>query len=232
MITGGSDQRPIDATRASVELSKLHDHPGSPHHDHERLAVVRALTQERRRIAADIHDLIMQDLAFALSRARALADDATDALLADTVVAAGERALAGARQMLDALSSGARDVAIEAVEESMRAAARHVALSFDGDGVPADVRPDERTFYALLHIAREAVTNAVKHAGALAVEATLDYDREWRLRVTDGGRGFDPGGAGEGFGLQSMRWQALALGGSLRVHSVLGVGTTIEAILP
>ena len=47
------------------------------------------LAGERRRIAADVHDLIMQDLALALANARTLADDGVRDPLASTVVAAG-----------------------------------------------------------------------------------------------------------------------------------------------
>ena len=58
---------------------------------------VDALAQERGRIAADVHDLVMQDLAFALAAARTLADDPALAQRALAVVEASERALAGAR---------------------------------------------------------------------------------------------------------------------------------------
>ncbi len=232
MITGGTNQQLIGGARASVERSRLDDPLRARQRDRERRAIARALTQEQRRIAADIHDLIMQDLAFALGTARALADDATNAPLADTVVAAGERALAGARHVLDALSGGQRELVVEAVEASMRTAARHVPLRFEADEVPTDARPDERTFHALVHIAREAVTNAIKHADPFLIEAVFAHEDEWRLRVSDDGRGFDPSDACAGFGLQSMGWQAHALGGSLRVHSAPGAGTTIEAILP
>jgi signal transduction histidine kinase len=211
-MTVGTNQQRVDAARASRERS-----------------LEPAL--ERQRIAADIHDLIMQDLSFALATARALADDAGDPALAGTVIAAGERALAGARQVLDGLT-GQRELAIAAVEESMRLAARHVPLSFDAHGVPTDVRPDQGTLYALVHIGREAVTNAVKHADPFALDAVLDHDDGWRLRVSDGGRGFDAGVQADGFGLDSMRRHAYALGGSLRVYSSAGTGTTVEAVLP
>ena len=68
-----------------------------------RLAVEQALADERRRMAADVHDLIMQDLSLALATARTLADDPASASQASIVVAAGERALAGARDVVDGL---------------------------------------------------------------------------------------------------------------------------------
>jgi NarL family two-component system sensor histidine kinase LiaS len=83
-----------------------------------------------------------------------------------------------------------------------------------------------------VHIGREAVTNAIKHADPDAIEVVLEYGDEWRLQVHDEGRGFDASRAVHGFGLESMRERAYALGGSLRITSVAGRGTTVEAVLP
>lgn len=191
-----------------------------------------ALAQERRRLAADVHDLIMQDLALALATARALADDAARAPLASAVVAAAERALAGAHHIVGGLAARDRQPVVAAVEASVRTAARRTQLSFDATGVPAGAQPDQPTLDALVHIGREAVTNAVKHADPLAIGVVLERVDEWRLRVHDDGRGFDASDTGGGFDLGSMMRHAHALGGSLRVSSAAGAGTTVEAILP
>ena len=75
-------------------------------------AIASAVEHERRRIAADVHDLIMQDLALALAQARMLADDTPKAR---TVVDAGERALAGARDLVGGLSARGRSPIASAV---------------------------------------------------------------------------------------------------------------------
>jgi two-component system nitrate/nitrite sensor histidine kinase NarX len=194
------------------------------------------LARERRRMAADVHDLIMQDLSFALATARTLMDDPAVAPQASIVVAAGERALAGAREVVGALASEDRKPVVEvveAVETVVRKAARNVPLSFDAIGVPSSAQPDQPTLDTLLHIGREAVTNAVKHADPLAVEVLLTHTEEWHLRIRDDGRGFDTANTDGGFGLESMRHHAQALGGSLHVTSAIGApGTIVEAILP
>ena len=198
-----------------------------------RLAVAEALAEERLRVAADVHDLIMQDLSFALATARTLTDDPVSAPQASIVVAAAERALAGARDVLGGLISQGRKPVVETVETVVRAAARSVPLTFDSTGVPASSQPDQRTLETLVHVGREAVTNAVKHADPPRVEVLLVHGDEWRLQVCDQGRGFDVAGAGGGFGLESMQRHAHALGGSLRVMSALGAaGTTVEVVLP
>jgi signal transduction histidine kinase len=199
----------------------------------EQLVVAEVLAEERRRMAADVHDLIMQDLSFALASARALADDPSCASQASIVVAAGERALAGARDVVGGLVSPDRKPVVETVEAAVRKAARSLPLTFDAEGVSASMQPDQLTLDTLVHVGREAVTNAVKHADPLLVEVHLTHADEWRLQVCDNGHGFDPADSAGGFGLESMREQAEALGGSLQISSTSGAaGTTVEAVLP
>ena len=198
-----------------------------------RQELAEALAGERRRMAADVHDLIMQDLSFALATARTLAADPASAPQASIVVAAGERALAGARDVIDGLVERDCKPVVEAVEAVARTAARSVPLSFDARGVTTSAQPDQLTLQTLLHVGREAVTNAVKHADPQLVEVRLVHADEWRLQVRDHGRGFDPSQADGGFGLESMRRHAQTLGGALRVVSALGgPGTSVEVVLP
>jgi signal transduction histidine kinase len=198
-----------------------------------RFEIAEALAQERRRMAVDVHDLIMQDLSLALATARTLAADPASALQASAVVAAGERALAGAREVIDGLRGEDREPVVEAVEAVVLAAARGVPLSFDAKGVATSAQPDRLTLQTLLHVGREAVTNAVKHAAPSLIEVRIAHADEWRLQVRDRGRGFDPSSCVAGFGLESMRGHARALGGSLRVTSTdVGAGTLVEVVLP
>jgi signal transduction histidine kinase len=203
-----------------------------------RLAMAEALADERRRMAADVHDLIMQDLSLALATARTLTDDPATAPQASIVVAAGERALAGARDVIGGLVGRDGEPVVEAVEAVVLTAARGVPLSFDAAGVATSAQPDHLTLQTLLHVGREAVTNAVKHADTPFVEVRLGHADEWRLQVRDHGRGFARAVAvaeagGGGFGIESMRRHAETLGGSLRVVSAAGAaGTTVEVVLP
>lgn len=94
---------------------------------------------------------------------------------------------------------------------------------------------------ALFRVAQEALANALKHARARRIRiAAAVEEAAVVLRVRDDGAGFDPGAAaaaarcpGEGgLGLVSMRERLEALGGSLRIESAPGRGTTVEARLP
>lgn len=210
----------------------------------ERHAPRHALERERSRMAADVHDLIMQDLSFALANARTLAEDPARAESVSTVVvSAGERALAGARDVVSSLTEQSSRPIAEAVEISARTAARQTPLTFRVEHAMVAAQPDQPTRDALLHIAREAVTNAVKHARPQSIEVALDRQDEWRLTIRDDGHGFKTGDNGRGrgsaadhnvggFGLNSMRRQVEALGGTLRVGAAEQGGTTVEASLP
>jgi signal transduction histidine kinase len=84
-------------------------------------------------------------------------------------------------------------------------------------------------------VAREAVMNAVKHAAANNITVSLQEAADGaRLAIADDGAGFDPEqGSPEGhFGLTMMRERAQVAGGSFRVESAPGQGTTVIAEFP
>jgi signal transduction histidine kinase len=91
--------------------------------------------------------------------------------------------------------------------------------------------------FLLLRICQEAVTNAVKHAGARSIEIELNFEeRRVRLRVKDDGCGFDPRALGAereaGFGLVSMQERAEHLGGEFSIAASPGRGVEITVIVP
>jgi two-component system, NarL family, sensor histidine kinase UhpB len=130
----------------------------------------------------------------------------------------------GLRQALESLSRLWReshpDVAIETV----------ISPALGVTGETADL-----TIY---RIVQEALTNVFRHAGATSVnvviepvaEAASDGRSCARVRVSDNGRGMEPGQK-LGFGLVGMRERILALGGTLNVVSGDG-GLTVEALVP
>jgi signal transduction histidine kinase len=90
----------------------------------------------------------------------------------------------------------------------------------------------------LLRVAHEAVTNAVRHAAARTIQVDLSFDTEaLSLRVRDDGRGFDPSApldhrGGNHLGLMGISERAQAMGGELRLSSVVGEGTEVVCRLP
>jgi signal transduction histidine kinase len=221
-----------DAPRRRRERRRIGVHKIGRRALDRQLASEARLAQERQRVAAELHDLVMQDVSVALACARAIAGaPGVTPAHADAAVAAGERALTGARAIVESLSVRDRLPIIEVFEAGVRAAAREVPLSLKlpGTGTP---EPDQPTIDALVHLGREAVTNAVKHAAPTSVEVELAHEDEWRLTVRDDGTGFDPERVQAGFGLDSLRRSAEDLGGSLKILSAPGQGTRVEVSLP
>ncbi|MBB4423226.1 two-component system sensor histidine kinase UhpB [Bradyrhizobium sp. CIR48] len=130
----------------------------------------------------------------------------------------------GLRQALESLSRLWReshpDVAIETT----------ISPALGTTGETADL-----TIY---RIVQEALTNVFRHAGATSVNVVIEPAQQMaqdgrfcaRVRVSDNGRGMEPGQK-LGFGLVGMRERILALGGTLNVVSGDG-GLTVEALVP
>lgn len=82
-------------------------------------------------------------------------------------------------------------------------------------------------------IFKEAVTNIVKHAACTEAFVALTIENGvLRLKVRDNGRGFDTSVPPDGHGLGNLRSRTAALGGTLKVVSAPGAGTSIILHLP
>ncbi|MFE5335034.1 sensor histidine kinase [Isoptericola sp. NPDC056573] len=203
----------------------------------------RAVTEERARLARDIHDTLAQSLS-AIELLLRAADDAvgTDDDRARDLVGqargAARDSLAEARRVVQDLTP--RDLDRTTLVAALRGVAARqpldVSVHTAGDVRPLPV-PVET---ALLRIAQSALANVVQHAEAGRARLTLTYERDTvTLDVVDDGRGFDPeavagaaGATGRGFGLPSVRSRAQELGGSVALESSPGAGTALAVTLP
>ncbi|WP_228639258.1 histidine kinase [Microtetraspora sp. AC03309] len=195
-----------------------------------RSGIVRAVDDERRRIERDLHDGVQQRgvaLAMLLGRARHNPDQARTAELVS-------QAYTESRRLLDELRSVAWRIYPTALDElGLRAALAGVA---ERSSVPVTVhygladRPVSEVETALYFVAREAITNAVKHAGAHDILVVLTEDeRTVSVAISDDGTGgADPSGGG----LSGLARRVLALDGDLTVDSPAGGPTTVAATLP
>jgi len=186
-----------------------------------------AVFAERRRIARDLHDGTVQELGYIRSLARQSASSSLDAIAADRIASAAERAMAEARHAIAALTLPLDEPLGDVVRRTAdELADRHdVVVSVDATDV-GDVPRDLRE--AVVRIVREAVANAARHAAASRVDVRLTAGC---AQVQDDGRGFDAAGSlNGGFGLQSMRDRAESVGASLDVRSSTGEGTTVTMV--
>ena len=112
----------------------------------------------------------------------------------------------------------------------------HVQLRVDGK--TRRLKPDVET--TVFRIAQEALTNVTRHAAADSVTICLTFAPESvTLQVADNGRGFDPDAALAGhhdappaWGLMGMQERAGLVGGTSRISSQPGQGTTVEVVVP
>ncbi len=192
-----------------------------------RLRADAAVLEDRRRLARELHDGLLQELAYIRAESSALP---ATVVARDRITSACDRALDEARTAVQALGRTADEplglVLHRAAEELSRR--YQVDLEVDLDDA-VDARPDQR--HALVRIAREAVSNAVRHGRARRISVQLSNDPAGsRLAVRDDGTGFDvaavTAGSG-GYGLTSMRERARALPGSLEVRAAPGRGSVV-----
>ncbi len=208
-----------------------------------RERLVTALEEERRRLRRDLHD----GLGPVLTAAGLRADAARNLLgrqpaAADTLLAELRQELTTAVDEVRRLVYGLRPPALD--ELGLAGALRDQANTLvhatrrHGDGMRVDVRAPEglqplpaAVEVAAFRIALEALTNAVRHAGARHCVIDLSVNGALQIEVQDDGAGL---GAtiSPGFGLTSMRERVAELGGSLEVTSVQNEGTCIVARLP
>jgi len=200
--------------------------------------LVRAQETERARIAADVHDDPLQNMAAVQMQLEVLNRSLRSRRDREAVQELQEAVAASVVNLRDLLFE-LRPRALD--EEGLAAAFReHIAR------LPSDVEthlesrlvaePPEEVRASLYRIGQEALVNARKHAGAARIDVVLE-DREGgiRLEIRDDGRGFEPGAARprEGhLGLPSMIERAEMAGGWCRVSSKPGAGTTVEVWVP
>ena len=105
-------------------------------------------------------------------------------------------------------------------------------------GVVSGLRLAREAEIALFRIVQEALANAARHAKATEVVVSMDaIPGRFRLEVADNGAGFDPetprdAGWNASFGIQIMARRAEAVGGSFRVESRPGQGTSVIVEVP
>jgi signal transduction histidine kinase len=184
-----------------------------------------AATEERRRLAHDLHDGLAQELAFIATQSRSLVARSDDPDLAN-VAHAAERALDESRRAITALSASADETLESAVVQAAEDVAARVGVAVRLKLEPGD-EPLPAAKEELLRIVREAVTNAARHGNASTVHITLRPGGASALRIGDDGAGFDLGANGQGFGLTSMRERAVRIGGTMSIESTPD-GTTVE----
>ncbi|MET1087474.1 MAG: sensor histidine kinase [Arthrobacter sp.] len=198
--------------------------------------VIEASDLERRRIARDLHDEVIQDLSglgYALEshELRGPAEQQPVFGRARQILQQSVRALRAMTSELyppDLEQLGLK-TSLERLVEPHQERGLTVHLQVPEDG------PLDRGSSALLYrVAREALSNSAKHSGATTVVLSLRTDPQGsEISISDNGRGFDKAqGSAEGhLGLRILKDTIRETGGALEILSVPGTGTTVTARL-
>lgn len=215
--------------------------------------VAEVITQERRRIAREIHDGVAQSLGYLLLKVELL-----DRLVERDPVAAHEQTAVLRTALQSAIGELRRCIGDlrrpSSPEETASLTGQLRSLVSALGDLPhlelalqqvSGIRLDPEIERTVIGIVREALANIRKHANASAVRVEVRQDgEELRVLVADDGQGFQPTLTGESldlplqnehdrhFGVKQMRELAQELGGSLTITSQPGAGARVEAIVP
>jgi signal transduction histidine kinase len=207
----------------------------------EALSLDRGATQERERLARDIHDTLAQTLAGLVilaeragKQSREGSADAAAATIA-TVEEVAREALAESRAIVARTAAVPADLVFAAAVDRLAERFRSEAsLAIDVELDLKDAAPlDREAQVVLLRCLQEGLANVRKHAGATRVTVRVgSADGATEVEVSDDGRGFDVDAARSGFGLDGMTDRVALAGGSLDVASTPGEGTILRVRLP
>ncbi|HEU0304407.1 MAG TPA: ATP-binding protein [Gaiellaceae bacterium] len=213
--------------------------------DREALLVeaLEASADERRRIAADLHDGVVQDLAgisYSLSAVAERTDERTPVEVREAVAEAADATRDTMRRLRSALvdinpanlRAAGLEAALADIVAPLAADGVEATVAVTGEPLPEDV---ERLFY---RGATEAIRNVREHAGAS--RATIRVSSSGglaRLEVVDDGQGFSEDElerrrADGHVGLSLLEGLASRMGGSLKVVSTPGQGTSFALEVP
>lgn len=201
-----------------------------------------AALEERQRIAREFHDTLEQELAGVSLRLDALATRELDDK--------GRNLIAASRNLVTRIQTETRDLISDLRDPTesagdLTAALAAVAARQSADhGVEVRLEPTPplpplaaTIVHDLRMIARESITNAIRHGRATHIVLEVSArEGELVLRVTDNGCGFDAAMANEGrrghFGCSGMRERGRKIGAEITWESVLHKGATVTVTVP
>jgi signal transduction histidine kinase len=201
-----------------------------------------AVLGERNRIAREIHDTLMQGVAGISAHLEALsvlleADPAKAATRLDRLRELTRGVVADARRRIWDLRTPdlEQGTLADALQTAAQRATAESRVRFDLTVEGTERRLPGSVEECLLHIAREAVANAVLHSGGDRIRMRLSYGRaDVKLAVSDNGHGIGQGAVERPghFGIVGMRERAAGAGGRLEIEGGEGGGTVVRAEVP
>ena len=198
-----------------------------------------SLMDDRERIAKELHDGVIQSLfavGMGLQGTALLIGDETLARRIEGAVEELDRVILDLRNYIfglrpGILAGGRLDVALRQLGEEFESKTGIVTVVDVDARAAAELAPKAED---AVQLAREALSNVGRHAGATTVRLALVHEEgAVVLVVDDDGRGFDVASAtGTGNGLVNMAERAGRMGGRLDISSIPGDGSTLRLVVP
>jgi NarL family two-component system sensor histidine kinase LiaS len=198
-----------------------------------------AVSEERNRLARDLHDSAKQQAlaaSFQLGTALTLYD--RDPQIAKKHLVEADALVDSVRNELTNLVHELRPQSVDE-QDFAETIKEYTADWSHRSGIELNINivgDDELSVEireALFRITQEALANTARHSSAHCVDISLEYGADMvKMIIKDDGHGFDKSVQHSGVGLYSMRERAEVLGGNLAVESSPDQGTKIELTLP
>lgn len=231
---GRADRRLVTALSGPVAAA-VHAARSARELGESRARVLAVRESERVRLRADLHDGVgpsLSGISLGLEAARGAVETSPERLaeILDVLHREVDSLVSEVRGIIDDLGPGEVDLlaSLRRQVEAVGASGVYVELQHGDE----QIRASPAAAVAAQRIAGEALTNAVRHAGATRISVSASEQAEGLvLLVVDDGCGAVAPRTG-GVGLTSMRERAEAVGGSLHIDASPGRGTIVRAVLP
>ncbi|MDH2293563.1 histidine kinase [Cobetia sp. 1AS1] len=219
----------------------LHQQQQARHAEDIKAAVAQALKNERRHLAAELHDTLAQELSYLqmqsarLTRAARRAPQEVQAL-AEDVHTQSRRALRQTRELINGAHATWGDAPLACVLDNLiEEFETRSGLVFELDNRIQSLHLPDAQALQVMFIVREAMTNSVRHARATHLRLQLLYQSSGPqpaervlLTIEDNGCGFDPADiAPAHFGLGIMQDRARQLGADFAITQPRHGGTRV-----
>lgn len=197
------------------------------------------LEQERHRLARELHDSVSQQLFAAMMMLSALNQQLADAdEMTRKQMNMIEKIINEAQSEMRALLLHLRPVSLEGkslkqgIEQLLKELSTKIQIQLSWS--IADITLAKGIEDHLFRIVQELLSNTLRHAKASELEVYLDkVDNALTLRVIDDGVGFDTSVKTAGsYGLQNINERVAGMGGTCKIISFVGEGTSIEIKVP
>lgn len=200
-----------------------------------RLDLLKQDEMERRILAADLHDQVLNDLKQVAQRFDKYTTE-PDPENAEKIKAMTNQVMSEIREVMESLSPSVLEhLGLgAAIEDCLRRGSERSGFKsrFKGKIDSSDLDCLSMVEQGLLYrLVQESITNICKHAGASTVRATMELeDGELLIKITDDGKGIDPAKVrGDSRGLKYMRYRADLIGATIGWKpGEQGKGTTVE----